>query len=650
VKRLRLQSLAPLALGAALILPGLGSGLWEPTELAAVDAARGGGSHPPLMCVLQSAGIRLLGAREAAPRLPVALTALACVALAAWIGTRALGRRAGLLGALVLVTSPAFLFEARLASSEILATTAGLCAWGGVVLLGRVPLAPLIGMSVAGLVVGTLAGGLLTGAALPLLASALTLSLAGPTARTGRIAAAAAGAVALGMVALLLRRDVPAAWIGGAIHGAAVPPSFDSALRTLAHGAFPWSGLLPVALLHLFTSTERPSAIARLQLLAVLSLGFAVALLASWRIHEIRYPALVASAMSIGVFLDDALRGEAGGPFAALLCGCGIAILARDLFLSPESLLLAQRLDGLTYPSEVRVQLVHLVAGLVFALLAWLGLLWWRKALAGLPAMAVAYAAFTAHVLMPALGRQFSSKGVVEAYQRVARAGEPLARYRGTGAGTALRELRSQRELLDFLRSPGRVFALVPPADLTALDQAARQQDVAYQVLDESSSRALLLSNRLGKGERDRNPLRRAVFRERTHPRHELSATFEDGVELIGFDLPQAADLGGRFRVALHFHVSGTLPAGWKLFVHFDGPAYRLIGDHSPLIPTQYWSRGDYIVDEHDVEVPRMTTPKGRYTAYVGFWPGGYSDKRLAVVQGPSDGAGRVRLGTLVIR
>jgi hypothetical protein len=169
-------------------------------------------------------------------------------------------------------------------------------------------------------------------------------------------------------------------------------------------------------------------------------------------------------------------------------------------------------------------------------------------------------------------------------------------------------------------------------------------------VLDDSSSRALLISNRLGPGEKDRNPLRRFVFREPTHPPKRLAANFEDMVELTGFDLSPSVELGGKIRIELHFHVTGRLPPNWKLFVHFDQPAYRIHGDHLPLggkLPTQHWSPGDYIVDQHEVDVPRMTTPKGLYTAYVGFWLG---EKRLKVLSGPNDGTDRIRLGTLQVK
>jgi hypothetical protein len=50
-----------------------------------------------------------------------------------------------------------------------------------------------------------------------------------------------------------------------------------------------------------------------------------------------------------------------------------------------------------------------------------------------------------------------------------------------------------------------------------------------------------------------------------------------------------------------------------------------VLGDHALLngtFPTDYWLPGEYIRDSYDVEVPLMTTPAGRYTVLMGFWPG----------------------------
>jgi len=50
------------------------------------------------------------------------------------------------------------------------------------------------------------------------------------------------------------------------------------------------------------------------------------------------------------------------------------------------------------------------------------------------------------------------------------------------------------------------------PAAMAALDSAFKQAGVAYYAVDASSSRFLLLSNRLAPGQRDDNPLLKNVW------------------------------------------------------------------------------------------------------------------------------------------
>ena len=129
-----------------------------------------------------------------------------------------------------------------------------------------------------------------------------------------------------------------------------------------------------------------------------------------------------------------------------------------------------------------------------------------------------------------------------------------------------------------------------------------------------------------------------------------MVANFENKVKLIGYDVADTVSRGGKFTITLYFQVLAKLPAGYKLFIHFDQPANRFHGDHEPLdgkYPTQYWLPGDYIVDPHEVEIPFITTPAGPYQIFAGFWLG---ESRLKVVEGPNDGVNRVPLGDLRVK
>jgi hypothetical protein len=223
-------------------------------------------------------------------------------------------------------------------------------------------------------------------------------------------------------------------------------------------------------------------------------------------------------------------------------------------------------------------------------------------------------------------------------------------------------DLPSQDRVVQFLRDPARVFAMVPADELAALDAAFKQGHVPYYVVDASSSRFLLITNQLASGQRDDNPLSTNVW---TAPagdpdakppwtwRVNTSFTFGDAVELVGADFPTTVRRPGKIPLDLYFRVKGKVPGAYKIFLHFDGPAApRVIGDHDPLnktFGTNFWLPGEYIRDHFETDVPLMTTPAGTYTVYMGFWPGG-EGKRLKVTQGNHDGADRVRLGTIEIK
>jgi hypothetical protein len=280
--------------------------------------------------------------------------------------------------------------------------------------------------------------------------------------------------------------------------------------------------------------------------------------------------------------------------------------------------------------------------------------------------VAVLYSFWLTQGIVPTLSKHFSFKPVLESYSKYARHGEPIAKYHVEGrtggfyGGAPMVELSKQEQVVDFLRAPGRVFALVSADELAPLDAAFKQAHQRYAVVDASSSRFLLLSNQLDEGQRDRNPLlenvRLAQSENEPSPfaaRVAVNATFADSIELIGANFPETFRRPGNVRLELVFHTRQRAPAGYKIFVHLDGPAApRVLGDHDPLnkaFPTTYWLAGEFIRDVYDIEVPLMTTPAGTYTVYVGFWPGG-EGKRLHVTQGPHDGSDRVRLGTIEIK
>jgi hypothetical protein len=415
-------------------------------------------------------------------------------------------------------------------------------------------------------------------------------------------------------------------------------------------------------------------------------------------VGDVRYVALPAIALALGAFLDEALDGNAAEPVAGLVMAVGTMVVARDFFQAPEEIASIHVLDKVKWPSNVSLGPLFLLVGLVAAAGIYAGLAartyavgktpmqdlsaarpFWRfvrqrlidAGRFGIQTAVVATVVFAfvlAQVLVPTLSTHLSFKPVLESYTKFARPGDKIGKYRIEGHGSTfysaqtMVELPNQDRVVAFLRDPERVFAMVPTDDLAALDAAFKQAKVAYHVVDASSSRFLLLTNRLEGGQTDQNPLRHNVWMPPGNDvsaappwkwRVPLSATFGDAIELVGADFPESIRRPGKIPMDLIFRVKARPPGSYKIFVHFDGPAApRVIGDHDPVnraFSTSYWLPGEYVRDHYETDVPLMTTPAGTYVVYIGFWPGG-EQKRLKITQGPNDGADRVRLGTIEIK
>jgi hypothetical protein len=88
------------------------------------------------------------------------------------------------------------------------------------------------------------------------------------------------------------------------------------------------------------------------------------------------------------------------------------------------------------------------------------------------------------------------------------------------------------------------------------------------------------------------------------------------------------------------------------VFLHFDGTGARINGDHIPLggkYPTNYWTKGQYITDEHRMSTSRLNQTAGYYQVFAGMWPGG-DGARLRVTQGPHEPDNRVRLSAIRVK
>jgi hypothetical protein len=210
----------------------------------------------------------------------------------------------------------------------------------------------------------------------------------------------------------------------------------------------------------------------------------------------------------------------------------GTLIIARDFFLAPEELASVHVIDKVKWPATIQIGSLFMAVGLVSAAGSTGGLAARRAPSARSPAGPSARAGRSAaldrcsfdagryglqaavaarrsrSIFAQGAGARAVDPPVVQARARVvtkfARPGDKIGKYRIEGTArpsTASRPWSSSPagSRGAFLRDPERRVRDGPTDDLAALDAAFKQAKVYYYVADASSSRFLLLTNRLAR-------------------------------------------------------------------------------------------------------------------------------------------------------
>lgn len=493
--------------------------------------------------------------------------------------------------------------------------------------------------------------------------------------------------------------------------------TFDSLFEQIAYGMFPWSAVAPIALLHLAMTGARRGrrAWAGIVPVAWAVAAWVVAAVMVRKVGPVLYPAPVALAVATGMWLDDlmAARQQADAtaeseqdarqgfgvplhlPLVAIFVLLGVVVLGKDLLAFPERVTSLTVLDGsVAYPNDLKVLWVpakawFLVFGVLFGGALACSLWLWhrhrrrgeqRDPLSAALHLASRYGIHAAlgvgllsgllliHGWIPAMSQKLSSKHIFSVYRDLRQDGDRLGLMGNPGsgvdyyAGTAYEKLANRQSLLAFLEAPERVFALAPASELCAIHRAVKG-DRAYHVLDDSNAKFLLLSNRLQSGERDLNPLARAITREEpTDIQTRLKVDYDGRVELIGVNMPAEVARGSSFEMTLFYRVKRPVGGSWKIFVHFDGSGLRFQGDHTPIndrCSTTYWQAGDYIIDTFTVDAGDVTYAKGSYAVLTGFFRGSHGNWTNMPVESATGPAGqslpvgqdqRVRIGQIRVR
>jgi 4-amino-4-deoxy-L-arabinose transferase-like glycosyltransferase len=714
------------------------------------------GAEPRFTERLVAYGIEHLGFGEAGARAPLALLGLLAVMTAFLIGARVAGPRAGFIAAMVLLSFPLLVLQSRQLTSEIAAVTGsalvvlgliGLAlpsprSAGGVGWLPGVVLACDVAAIALGGLLAALAAGPLLGLVPPLggvglgalVWCAAERGRGGGDERRARLRVAAIGGLALlaGLAALawfavdtfsiadaaegdrqLFGRTLRAgrenaAGLGGPwkIKGDPQMP-FSAIFEQIAFGLFPWVALAPLAVVRLASgrapdaaapAARAPETAARAPwaayaLFAWVVLAWVVATIAVRKVGPVQYPAIVAIAVAIALWIDELIAARAAGPgdedgvhasipLLALFGLMAAVVVGKDLVSSPAELT-ALTAPGVKFPEAARVHwwiapIAALFGGsLAAGLFLWRGpyALRWRRRerdlLAGVGrwglhaaiVIGVVFAGFLAYAWIPELAGRMSSRDVLEIYRQRRQEGDKLAILGNLGTGPSYYaggdyvKLGGRSELLAFLARPERVFALTRASELCPLHKDAAKRGLEYHVLDDRNVQFLLVSNRLPAGEVDQNPLARAI--RRTPPddiQKKLQVNFDDQIELIGVNMPQRVGRGDRFEMTLFYKVQKPVSRPWKIFVHVNAPGApaNINGDHAPIrgrCSMSYFQAGDYIVDSFEVKAGDMTFPRTSYRVFTGFFVGGSGNyTNMKALSGDPDENNRVPIGSIQVR
>lgn len=264
----------------------------------------------------------------------------------------------------------------------------------------------------------------------------------------------------------------------------------------------------------------------------------------------------------------------------------------------------------------------------------------------------------------PKLVAQLSPKQTFLSYRSLAQPGEKLAMVGVTSGSSAYYAGGNVPTLLNanagfewLMNGSERRWLVIRQSDLAPLNARYREKSASranLPVLDATSSELLLVSNQLGPGETNQNPLEGVVLSSAPSPRVRLDANLNGQLDVLGWEVRDAkGDVvssvrpGPRYVFTIYYEVVAPISGAWDTFIHIDGFQRRFNGDHPTLggkYPLHLLRVGDFFADRHEFALEPHFGP-GVYKVYFGLFTG---SRRMEVKRGQHDND-RIDAGTLVI-
>ncbi len=557
---------------AAILLPWLGAvGLWDPWEVHYGEVARAmvdrgdyvypfwEGSYffskPPLTMWMQALGIVATGGLaegngplgiwiEWGMRMPFALLSLVAVGLVTLSIGRVFNRAAGLLAGLALASSPLWFMLSRQTVTDtpfVLLMTCGLACFIVAEFdpAVRGPLAPdgrakspraTVWWCWAYLffALATLAKGLL-GFMLPGLFLALYLLFTADW-KLLRRARLVHGLVLLVVVALPwyltlclfdgvddesktfferffvhdhFRR------LGEGVHTTTPGGSFDYFIEQLGFALFPWSALVPGALMMLAGLKPRdpePRNRALFFLFLWATAAFFLFTFSATKFHHYCFPALPALAILCALFAEKLWREGLEGMALPLLLGIAFyGVMAQNYWLEPQRLvnLFVYMYDRAFPLRELNPR--PLYSALFFGGGTAMGIAWlWRSRralVASLTGTALAFALAVCVLQWPTLSFNWSQRDLFWAYyQQRGNENEPIGAYylnwRGETfySSNKVRQIKEEAKFKEFLATPSRVWFVIEQSRYQGLKTKLESNGRAPRIADRSTNKFFLVS------------------------------------------------------------------------------------------------------------------------------------------------------------